>query len=35
MYRDFARAIEAGGQPEMSVERAREDHCLIEKAVRG
>jgi predicted dehydrogenase len=35
MYRDFARAIHAGSQPEMSVERAREDHLLIERALRG
>jgi predicted dehydrogenase len=29
MYRDFVRAIRSGGAPEMSVERAEEDHRLM------
>lgn len=32
MYRDFARAIRTGTQPEMSLERAMEDHALMERA---
>jgi predicted dehydrogenase len=35
MYRDFAGAIAAGGQPEMSLERARADHVLIEQVAGG
>jgi predicted dehydrogenase len=35
MYRDFAAAIRAGRQPEMSLERARADHVLIEQVARG
>jgi predicted dehydrogenase len=31
MYRDFARAIRAGAAPEMSVERARADHVLMDQ----
>jgi len=31
MYRDFARAIRLGVQPEMSLERARADHVLMER----
>jgi predicted dehydrogenase len=31
MYRDFARAIRLGTQPEMSLERARADHVLMER----
>jgi predicted dehydrogenase len=31
MYRDFARAIREGRQPEMSVERASEDHLLMDQ----
>jgi predicted dehydrogenase len=31
MYRDFARAIRDGGPPEMSLERAMEDHRLMEQ----
>ena len=34
MYADFVSSIRSGGQPEMSVERALEDHLLME-AVRG
>jgi predicted dehydrogenase len=30
MYRDFADAIRAGRQPAMSVERARDDHVLMD-----
>ena len=30
MYRDFARAIRDGRQPEMSLERALEDHRLMD-----
>lgn len=32
MYRDFAGAIREGRQPSMSLERARQDHCLMEAA---
>jgi predicted dehydrogenase len=35
MYRDFAAAIRAGRQPEMSLERARADHVLMEQVARG
>ena len=35
MYRDFAAAIRAGSQPEMSLERAQADHVLIEQVARG
>lgn len=31
MYRDFARAIREGGQPEMSLERAMEDQRLMDQ----
>jgi predicted dehydrogenase len=31
MYRDFARAIESGVTPEMTVERAMADHVLMEQ----
>jgi predicted dehydrogenase len=31
MYRDFYRAIRAGVQPEMSLERAMEDQTLMER----
>jgi UDP-N-acetylglucosamine 3-dehydrogenase len=31
MYRDFVRAIRGGSQPEMSLERAREDHRLMDQ----
>ncbi len=31
MYRDFARAIREGVQPEMSLERALEDHRLMDR----
>lgn len=31
MYRDFAQAIAQGRAPEMSLERAREDHQLMER----
>lgn len=34
MYADWVRAIRAGVQPEMSLERARQDHVLMEM-VRG
>jgi predicted dehydrogenase len=33
MYRDFARAIREGGVPEMSLERAMDDHRLMERIV--
>jgi predicted dehydrogenase len=35
MYRDFAHAISSGRQPEMSLERALQDHLLIEQALRA
>lgn len=35
MYVDFAAAIRAGRQPEMSLERALEDHRLIEQIRHG
>ncbi len=35
MYRDFARAIHAGEQPQMSLERALDDHELIDQASRA
>jgi predicted dehydrogenase len=35
MYQDFAAAVRAGQQPEMSLERARADHVLIEQVARG
>lgn len=35
MYRDFARAIREGRQPEMSLERARDDHRLMEQVYAG
>jgi hypothetical protein len=31
MYRDFFRAIKEGAAPEMSLERAIEDHRLMEQ----
>jgi len=31
MYRDFVQAIRTGGQPEMSLERAIEDQCLMDQ----
>lgn len=34
MYRDFARAIRAGNAPEMSLERAMEDHRLMDQVYR-
>jgi predicted dehydrogenase len=33
MYRDFARAIRSGDQPQMSVERAMEDQRLMEQVL--
>ena len=35
MYRDFATAIRSGGQPDMSIERALDDHVLMEQVVSG
>lgn len=35
MYRDFARAIRSGGQPEMSLERAMEDQALMDQVYGG
>jgi predicted dehydrogenase len=35
MYRDFARAIGGGGQPEMSLERAIEDQRLMDQIYAG
>lgn len=35
MYADWFEAIRRGEQPQMSVERAREDHVLMEMVVRG
>jgi predicted dehydrogenase len=34
MYKDFVRAIREGKQPEMSLERAAEDHRLMEQIYR-
>jgi predicted dehydrogenase len=31
MYRDLLRAVNLGGQPEMSLERAMEDHALMDQ----
>lgn len=31
MYRDFCRAVQGGGQPQMSLERALEDHRLMDR----
>jgi hypothetical protein len=31
MYRDFRRAIETGSAPEMSLERAMDDHRLMDQ----
>jgi hypothetical protein len=31
MYRDFVRAIRESGTPEMSLERAAEDHHLMDQ----
>ena len=31
MYRDFASAIRHGSTPEMSLERAMDDHCLMDQ----
>jgi predicted dehydrogenase len=33
MYRDFLSSIRTGGTPEMSLERAREDHVLMERVL--
>jgi predicted dehydrogenase len=35
MYRDFLRAIRDGAPPEMSLERARADHRLMEQIYAG
>lgn len=35
MYRDFAGAVRSGTQPEMSLERALDDHRPIEQVARG
>jgi predicted dehydrogenase len=35
MYRDFVRSVRTGEQPEMSLERALEDHVLMERVLRG
>ncbi len=35
MYRDFLRAIRTGAAPEMSLERALEDHRLMDQIYRG
>ncbi len=35
MYLDFAASIDAGRQPSMSLERAREDQVLMEQVARG
>ena len=35
MYTDFAAAIRSRRQPEMSLERALEDHRLMERVVSG
>jgi predicted dehydrogenase len=35
MYRDFATAIRSNRQPEMSIERALDDHVLMEQVVSG
>ncbi len=35
MYADFVAAVREGRQPSMSVERAREDHVLMEMVRRG
>jgi len=35
MYADWVRAIREGGQPDMSLERAREDHVLMEMVRSG
>jgi len=35
MYADWVRAIRDGGQPDMSLERAREDHVLMEMVRDG
>jgi predicted dehydrogenase len=35
MYRDFVRSIREGGAPEMSVERAMDDHRLMDQVYTG
>jgi len=35
MYRDLVRSVRTGEQPEMSLERAHEDHVLMERVLRG
>ena len=35
MYRDFVRAIRQGGTPEMSLERAMDDHRLMDQVYAG
>ncbi|MDH4067217.1 MAG: hypothetical protein OEW19_22680, partial [Acidobacteriota bacterium] len=35
MYRDFTRAIHEGGTPQMSLERAAEDHRLMDQIYTG
>ena len=35
MYRDFVKAIRTGSVPEMSLERALEDHRLMDQVYAG
>ena len=35
MYRDFVKAIRTGSVPEMSLERAIEDHRLMDQVYAG
>jgi len=35
MYRDLVRSIRTGKQPQMSLERAHEDHVLMERVLEG
>ena len=35
MYRDFFAAVREGRQPEMSLERAEQDHELMERVVQS
>jgi hypothetical protein len=35
MYRDFAAAVHSGRPPQMSVERALEDHRLMQQVARA
>ncbi|MFC6704611.1 hypothetical protein [Flexivirga alba] len=35
MYLDFAAAISSGRQPQMSLERALDDHRLVEQVCGG